>query len=121
MSHFENMSDDQLYEYVNKLETKIGIARRLPNGSQAIEQLSMLRDQARQHLTERMLASSFKQMMAQRPAEINTDPDMANTAGSTEKASPKAKQPINRVQVRRSDKPINAIDLSPSPPKDDSK
>lgn len=117
---FETMTDDQLYEYVTKLTTKLSMASRLSGGSGAFELLQRLLLMARQVQTDRAMAKSFNQMMASRAKEIVTDPSlMPKVEISTKK---NASQPhFKRVQIQRSAKPSNEIDLSPSPPEQDKK
>jgi hypothetical protein len=121
INNIETMTDEQLYDYMSKLNNKLAMVSRLPNGSGAVEQLQRMIKMASAHLQERALATSFKQMIAGRPAEIVTDPDLAPKEDTSRKPA-RNKMPINRVQVKRTDRPTSAIDLAPTPPdKDDSK
>jgi len=120
-SNIEKMTDDQLHDYIGKLMTKLSIASRLGGGSGAAEQLQRMIFMARHELSDRSMKQQFKQMIATQPAEIITDPDLVPTEELNKKPTKKSKQPINRVQVKRSSYPTSSIDLSPTPDTKDKK
>ena len=120
LTSVESMTDEQLSEYAVQLSTKLAMVSRMNGGSGAVEQLQRLLSIARGQMMERAQATAFKQLMASRPSEIVSDPDMRPKEPEGTTPAPK-KHTINRISVRRSDRPSSSINLMPEPSKDEPK
>lgn len=120
LSHLESLSTEDLYKHIDKVQAKINVASRLPSASGAVPQLMAMVEAARQVLIDRMRKDSFENLLKTTKNVIVTDPSEQEAAMGSSKQQPnKSKEPIKRIRIQRSDKPLSQINLAPSPNNED--